>query len=102
MTILNKLVSHNLLASLILASIIQPGLANDSLAERVILDTRSEDSPLSLPTLAQTPAEDIQETEEESEEGTEDTLRIVVTATRTEESVLDVPRSVTVIDREQI
>ena len=103
MTILNKLVSYNLLAGLILASIIQPGLANDSPAEGPRLDNISEDITVTdIPTLAQTPAEDIQETEEESEEETEDTLRIVVTATRTEESVLNVPRSVTVIDREQI
>ena len=106
MTILNKLVSHNLLASLILASIIQPGLANDSLAEGLWL-TSGDITVTDIPTLAQAPAEDTQEIEEESEEGEEeeeeeDTLRIVVTATRTEESVLDVPRSVTVIDREQI
>ncbi|MEM9483231.1 MAG: TonB-dependent receptor [Cyanobacteria bacterium P01_F01_bin.116] len=36
------------------------------------------------------------------EETTEDTLRIVVTATRTEEDIFDVPRSITVIDREDI
>ena len=106
MTILNKLVSHNLLASLILASIIQPGLANDSLAEGLWL-TSGDITVTDIPTLAQAPAEDTQEIEEESEEGEEeeeeeDTLRIVVTATRTEESVLDVPRSVTVIDREEI
>lgn len=102
MTILNKLVSHNLLASLILASIIQPGLANESPAEGLRLDDRSENIIVSLPTLAQTPEESEEEAEEEPEEEAEDTLRIVVTATRTEESVLDVPRSVTVIDREQI
>ena len=46
---------------------------------------------------------DVSEDDEpEDDETDEDTLRIVVTATRTEESVLDVPRSVTVIDREQI
>ena len=102
MTILNKLVSHNLLASLILASIIQPGLANESPAEGLRLDDRSENIIVSLPTLAQTPEESEEEAEEEPEEEAEDALRIVVTATRTEESVLDVPRSVTVIDREQI
>ena len=102
MTILNKLVSHNLLASLILASIIQPGLANESPAEGLRLDDRSENIIVSLPTLAQTPEESEEEADEEPEEEAEDTLRIVVTATRTEESVLDVPRSVTVIDREQI
>ncbi|MEO0378352.1 MAG: hypothetical protein AAF329_27910, partial [Cyanobacteria bacterium P01_A01_bin.17] len=35
MTILNKLVSCKLLASLILGSIIQPGLANDSSADKL-------------------------------------------------------------------
>lgn len=35
-------------------------------------------------------------------ETVEEAIQVVVTATRTEENVLDVPRSVTVIDREQI
>ena len=52
------------------------------------------------------PDESDEESDEESEveaiEEEGDTLRIVVTATRTEESVLSVPRSVTLIDREQI
>ncbi|MEM6453362.1 MAG: TonB-dependent receptor plug domain-containing protein, partial [Cyanobacteria bacterium P01_D01_bin.105] len=48
--------------------------------------------------------DEAEEEEEEPEDGEaeEDTLRLVVTATRTEESVLDVPRAVTVIEREQI
>jgi hypothetical protein len=37
-----------------------------------------------------------------TDEGTEDQIEVVVTATRTEESQADVSRSVTVIDREEI
>ncbi|MEO0374622.1 MAG: TonB-dependent receptor [Cyanobacteria bacterium P01_A01_bin.17] len=68
----------------------------------------SSEGVANLPTLAQAPVEETQEAEETEVEAdepgdmSEDTLRIVVTATRTEESVLDVPRAVTVIDREQI
>ncbi|MEM6433352.1 MAG: TonB-dependent receptor [Cyanobacteria bacterium P01_D01_bin.115] len=36
------------------------------------------------------------------EDADEEAIQVVVTATRTEEDILDVPRSVTVIDREQI
>ena len=51
--------------------------------------------------------EGIEETDEvDNDEGEtaedNDTLRIVVTATRTEEDIFDVPRSITVIDREDI
>ncbi|MEO1180549.1 MAG: TonB-dependent receptor, partial [Cyanobacteria bacterium J06636_28] len=103
MTILYKLVSHKLLAGLILAIVSQPSLANNSPAEEWWLGNSPENVTVTdMSTLAQTPAEDDQEAEEESEDELEDTLRIVVTATRTEESILDVPRSVTVIDREQI
>ena len=56
MTILSKLVSHNLLAGLILAVVIQPGLANPLLLEELSLDNHPEDISAtdSLPTLAQT------------------------------------------------
>ena len=52
-------------------------------------------------------AEPDDETDNESEEEEEtaeesDTLRIVVTATRTEQNILEVPRSITVIDREDL
>ncbi|MEM7793205.1 MAG: TonB-dependent receptor [Cyanobacteria bacterium P01_C01_bin.118] len=40
--------------------------------------------------------------EEDADEEDSDTLRIVVTATRREQSVLEVPRSITVIDRDDI
>ncbi|MEM9265623.1 MAG: TonB-dependent receptor [Cyanobacteria bacterium P01_F01_bin.13] len=119
MTILSKLVSHNLLASLMLAIIIQPGLASTLLFEE--LESENSDKIIDVAdspsTLAQTAAaaeetesegaEELEDTDEETEstadvEDTDDILRIVVTATRTEENILDVPRSVTVIDREQI
>ena len=108
MAILSRLVSYNLLASLILAVFIQPSLANSLLTRGDNLETYSEDVTVAdhLPMLAQISTEEVQEIdaaeESESDETEEDTLRIVVTATRTEESVLDVPRSVTVINREQI
>ncbi|MEM9267140.1 MAG: TonB-dependent receptor [Cyanobacteria bacterium P01_F01_bin.13] len=105
MIILSRLVSHNFLAGLILAVFIQPSLGNSALAVGVSTDTPSEDSTVadSLMIVAQASTEDGQDAEESAAEETEgDTLRIVVTATRTEESVLDVPRAVTVISREQI
>ncbi|MEM9808124.1 MAG: TonB-dependent receptor [Cyanobacteria bacterium P01_D01_bin.56] len=103
MTILNRLVSCNLLAGLILAIVIQPSLANTPLAQELPLENSSEDITAADGSLAQTPAEEAPESDAEPEsDAAEDTLRIVVTATRTEENVLDVPRSVTVIDREQI
>ena len=46
--------------------------------------------------LAVTPGVEIAQTEDS------ETIQVIVTATRTEENVLDVPRSVTVIEREQI
>ena len=52
-----------------------------------------------------TPEQGSDETDDDADkETTEDAepLRIVVTATRTEENILDVPRSITVIDREDI
>ena len=103
MTILNKLVGHNLIAGLILAIVIQPGLANTPRAEELGLEDNPEDITAADGSLAQTPVEEAPESNSEPEsDAAEDTLRIVVTATRTEENVLDVPRSVTVIDREQI
>ncbi|MEM7795761.1 MAG: TonB-dependent receptor plug domain-containing protein, partial [Cyanobacteria bacterium P01_C01_bin.118] len=103
MTILNKLVSHNLLASLILAVIIQPGLANSLRADNITLisDSAADSSLVQVPD-SETMDELDEATEENVNETEEDTLRIVVTATRTEEPILDVPRSVTVIDREDI
>ena len=115
MTILSKLVSHNLLTGLILAVIAQPGLANPLLLEELSLDNHPEDisATESLPTLAQTLLEEIPEAEEtegenaeefenDDTEAAEDTLRIVVTATRTEENIVDIPRSVRVIEREDL
>ncbi|MEM7061935.1 MAG: hypothetical protein AAF572_02075 [Cyanobacteria bacterium P01_B01_bin.77] len=108
MTILNKLVSHNLIAGLILVIVIQPGLASTPRAEELGLKDSFEDITAADSLLAQTPAEAAPESEAEPEsdnietEDTDDTLRIVVTVTRTKENVLDVPRSVTVIEREQI
>ena len=113
MTILSKLVSHNLLAGLILAVVIQPGLANPLLLEELRLDNHPEDISAtdSLPTLAQTletpeaeetESENSEESENDDTEAAEDTLRIVVTATRTEENIVDIPRSVRVIDREDL
>ena len=113
MTILSKLVSHNLLAGLILAVVIQPGLANPLLLEELRLDNHPEDISAtdSLPTLAQTletpdaeetESENSEESENDDTEAAEDTLRIVVTATRTEANIVDIPRSVRVIDREDL
>ena len=103
MKIFSRLVSHNLLTGLTLAIVIQPGLANTQLsAKPESEDTLKEiTAAKELPSLAQT-APDSDAAEEEEAEEEDNTLRIVVTATRTEENVLDVPRSVTVIDREQI
>ncbi|MGD1857204.1 MAG: TonB-dependent receptor [Leptolyngbyaceae cyanobacterium] len=87
------LLGYSMLASMFLAISAQPVLA----------DTSTADSQTGTPMLAQdTEPEDADAEESEDEETEEDTLRLVVTATRTEESVLDVPRAVTVIDREQI
>ncbi|MEM9804607.1 MAG: TonB-dependent receptor [Cyanobacteria bacterium P01_D01_bin.56] len=102
MTTLNKLVSHNLLAGIVLASIIQPSLADTPLGKEMSLNSPAETANVeeNLPTLAQ--AEEPDSPSEESEEDSEDTLRIVITATRTEENVNDVPRTVRVIDREDL
>ncbi|MEM9809315.1 MAG: TonB-dependent receptor plug domain-containing protein, partial [Cyanobacteria bacterium P01_D01_bin.56] len=114
MKIVSKLVSHNLLTGLILAIITQPGLANPLLTEGLHPDNNSEDltaTEYSLPALAQTPetseaeepdSEDVEESENDDAETADDTLRIVVTATRTEEEITNVPRSVRVIDREDL
>ncbi|MEM8613801.1 MAG: TonB-dependent receptor, partial [Cyanobacteria bacterium P01_H01_bin.105] len=104
MTTLNKLVSHNLLAGLILATIIQPGLADTPLVEELDLDGRAANVEDNLPTLAQTEATDSPDDETSVDDGedSEDTLRIVVTATRTEENIADVPRTVRVIEREDL
>ncbi|MEM9809333.1 MAG: TonB-dependent receptor [Cyanobacteria bacterium P01_D01_bin.56] len=104
MTIVSKLVSHNLLAGLILASVSQPGLAKPDLTAELRLEKKFGN--IATPTLAQISEEpdntDVETPDSETTEDADETLRIVVTATRTEENVLDVPRSVTVIDREQI
>ncbi|MEM7061924.1 MAG: TonB-dependent receptor [Cyanobacteria bacterium P01_B01_bin.77] len=93
MTTLSRLVGHNFLASLILVSVVQPVLAeslnSDSDFESLTVDKK-------LPTLAQT------STEGGEDQSADDNLRIVVTATRTEENVVDVPRSVRIIEREEI
>ena len=110
MTILNKLVSHHLLAGLVLAIFTQPVWANTPLSERLRSNNNSEDiiSADRLPTLAQTllaetpEAEEGEESETDDAEAADGTLRIVVTATRTEENIIDVPRSVRVIDRETL
>ncbi|MEM1256820.1 MAG: TonB-dependent receptor [Cyanobacteria bacterium P01_H01_bin.21] len=96
MTTLNKLVKP--LAGLLLASIFQLSLANSLLAETLALDNDSKDM---VESLAQTPAEDAAD-ETDRDEDSSDTLRIVVTATRTEENIVDVPRTVRVIEREEI
>ncbi|MEM9483238.1 MAG: TonB-dependent receptor [Cyanobacteria bacterium P01_F01_bin.116] len=98
MTILNRLVSNNLLAGLMLAIFVQPGLANGLPAESSAGNNAITDS---LPTLAQTP-EGTEETAEDEIDEAEESLRIVVTATRTEENIIDVPRTVRVIEREDI
>ncbi|MEM9483235.1 MAG: TonB-dependent receptor [Cyanobacteria bacterium P01_F01_bin.116] len=102
MTIVNKLVSHHLLAGLILAIVSQPSLANPLLSEGLSPKNNSENISTTdrSPTLAQ--ASEAEETESEDIETAEDTLRIVVTATRTEEKITNVPRSVRVIDREDL
>ncbi|MEM9804613.1 MAG: TonB-dependent receptor [Cyanobacteria bacterium P01_D01_bin.56] len=96
MTTLTKLIKP--LAGLLLASIFQLSLANSSLAKTLTLDNDSEDMAESL---AQTSAEDVA-SETDRDEDSSDTLRIVVTATRTEENIVDVPRTVRVIEREEI
>ena len=48
------------------------------------------------------PGEVIAPTDDVAIDHAEDAIQVVVTATRTEENVLDIPRSVTVIEREQI
>ncbi|MEO0374618.1 MAG: TonB-dependent receptor plug domain-containing protein, partial [Cyanobacteria bacterium P01_A01_bin.17] len=107
MTTLNKLVSCNLLAGTILAIFIQSGLANSTLVEIVDTDNNSEDiiavddpSALAQASLAQ--QDGAAEDEDLESEESEDTLRIVVTATRTEEEISNVPRTVRVIEREEI
>ncbi|MEM9809010.1 MAG: TonB-dependent receptor plug domain-containing protein, partial [Cyanobacteria bacterium P01_D01_bin.56] len=57
-----------------------------------------------LSQVSQENTEDETDQDAAGEEAAEETesLRIVVTATRTEEDILDVPRSITVIDREDI
>ncbi|MEM7061930.1 MAG: TonB-dependent receptor [Cyanobacteria bacterium P01_B01_bin.77] len=107
MTILSRLVSHNLLAGMILTIVVQPSLASDSLSEGVSLDAQVITAAES--TVAQTSADDTPAAEETgsedaaaSEETEADTLRIVVTATRTEEEITNVPRSVRVVDREDL
>ena len=102
MIIVNKLVSHHLLAGLILAIVSQPSLANPLLSEGLSPKNNSEDISIAdgLSTLAQ--ASEVEETESEDTEAAEDTLRIVVTATRTEEDITNVPRSVRVIEREDL
>ena len=90
------LFGYSLLASVLSLIATQPGLA------QALTNVTDRPTPSMV---AQEPEPDNGE-DEETEAGEEtdedDTLRIVVTATRTEESVLDVPRAVTVIDREQI
>ena len=89
-----KWVGYAMLASLISAMSARSALALDS--------------PQIAAELAQlSQAEPDDETNEESEDDDEtaeesDTLRIVVTATRTEQNILDVPRSITIIEREEI
>ena len=113
MTILSRLVSQNLLAGAILTIAVQPSLANAPLSEGVSLD--SQVITVAESTVAQTSADDTPAAEdadsenaaeseetEETEETEADTLRIVVTATRTEEEITNVPRSVRVVDREDL
>ena len=120
MTISSKLVGYSMLASLIVAIAGQPGMADDRQSHSSDLDTihRTEHDGQTASQLVQAPAEedaDNSDTEAEEEEADEageetdevveeadDTLRIVVTATRTEENIIDIPRSVRVIDREDI
>ncbi|MEM8612856.1 MAG: TonB-dependent receptor [Cyanobacteria bacterium P01_H01_bin.105] len=86
-----KWVGYAMLASLVSA-----------MSARSVLALDSPQIAAELVQLSQSEPDD--ETDEESEETVEesDTLRIVVTATRTEQNILDVPRSITVIDREDI
>ncbi|MEM9267137.1 MAG: hypothetical protein AAGA46_16595 [Cyanobacteria bacterium P01_F01_bin.13] len=110
MTILSRLVSQNLLAGLILTIVVQPSLANVPLLEELSLGSEDSTAVGNLSTLAQTSVEDMSEAEEngsaaeskDREEAADDALRIVVTATRTEEVITNVPRSVRVIDREDL
>ncbi|MEM9265629.1 MAG: TonB-dependent receptor [Cyanobacteria bacterium P01_F01_bin.13] len=105
MAILNKLVSSNLLAGLMLGTLVQPGLADSLSSEELSLGSNARENVLvdGLSTLAQSPPDDQEETaEDETADESEDTLRIVVTATRTEEKIVDVPRTVRIIEREEI
>ncbi|ESA35329.1 ferric aerobactin receptor [Leptolyngbya sp. Heron Island J] len=109
MTILNKLISCNLLVSAAWAIFIQPNLANGILTEIVDTDNNIEDisvvdgpSALAQASSEQQQEEDAAENEDLEAEESEDTLRIVITATRTEEEITNVPRTVRVIDREEI
>ncbi len=54
------------------------------------------------PATASTPSQPAESPSPEAEAGEEDVIELVVTATRTEEEEQKVPRSVTVIDREEI
>ncbi|MEM7795766.1 MAG: TonB-dependent receptor [Cyanobacteria bacterium P01_C01_bin.118] len=82
-----------------LASALSVLIAQPSLAEVL---TAPQNQSTSWQQAQAPDPEDTDEDETEGGETEEDTLRIVVTATRTEESVLDIPRAVTVIDREDI
>ena len=90
------LLGYSFLASALSVLIAQPSLA-ESPAPPQHRSTEHSWQQAQAPESEDTGEEDTEDGETE-----EDILRIVVTATRTEESVLDVPRAVTIIDREQI
>ena len=89
-----KWVGYALVVSLISAMLARSVLALDS--PQFTAESLSQGEP-DPDNGNETDSEDTEDSAEES-----DTLRIVVTATRTEQNILDVPRSITVIDREDI
>ncbi|ESA33901.1 ferric aerobactin receptor [Leptolyngbya sp. Heron Island J] len=92
MKIQSKWVGYAMLASLVSAMSAQSVFALD--IPQIEAEQLSQASP----------EPENEETDDDNEEAAEDSapLRIVVTATRTERDILEVPRSITVIDREDI